>query len=279
MTQNQIRYNELLETRRSNLQQEFLTALRDSRSYALGRQQLGETTRHNQEMERHSVRVLGETQRHNLAQEQLGSDTLRESARHNLSQESINSAANAVRFQELGETRRSNMARESETHRSNLVREAETHRSNVRNEELKVTSLDLERERLAMQMWYNQQQIALGQRNLGFNYASLGEQTRSNLAREAETHRANTVNEQMAGMQLGETISNNVRRDKLGWAQLQEQGVGHDIQWQLGQETQRIQQQQANASTKNANTNARNSWINVAKVFTEGAKYLIPLWG
>lgn len=279
MTLNQIRYNELLETRRSNLQQEFLTAQRDFRSYTLGQQQLGETARHNQEMERHNVRVLGETNRHNLAQEQLGYQTLGETARHNLSTESISSAQNALRGQELIETKRSNLARESEATRSNRAREAEQARSNLRNEELKATSLDLERERLALQSWYNQQQIALGLRNLNYSYANLGEQRRSNMAREAETQRANRANEQLAGQQLGETISNNVRRDQLGWAQLQEQGVGHDIQWQLGLSGQGIQQQQADIARKNANTNARNSWVNVAKVFTDSAKYLIPLWG
>lgn len=69
MTRNQILYQQHLETKRSNLAQEALTSLRDSRSYELGLGNLNEMSRHNQAFE-------NETARHNRATEAQALETL-----------------------------------------------------------------------------------------------------------------------------------------------------------------------------------------------------------
>lgn len=69
MTRNQIMYQQHLETKRSNLAQEALTSLRDSRSYQLGLGNLAEMSRHNQVFE-------NETARHNRATEAQALESL-----------------------------------------------------------------------------------------------------------------------------------------------------------------------------------------------------------
>lgn len=171
MTKNQIEYLKLRESQRANLAQEDLTRLRDQRSYVINlgtlaesqrhniaseqqaKASLDETSRHNlvgeqisgkslEETVRHNKAGESELKRHNIAGEQYNERALQEQSRHNVAQESIGRSqvgatyANiALGYQQLGETKRSNLARENETYRSNVARETEMNRSNVAREE------------------------------------------------------------------------------------------------------------------------------------------------
>lgn len=97
MTANQIAYQNLLETSRSNLARET------------------------------------ETNRANLAQEALRLQDLQEQARHNVVYEQETHRANVARETE---THRANRASEVETNRSNLAKELEANRHNVAQENL-----------------------------------------------------------------------------------------------------------------------------------------------
>lgn len=149
MTQNQISYWNLQELKRSNAAREAETA-RSNRAneYEANRSNVAresETNRHNVATELISSLANQETQRSNIAREA-------ETARSNLANEAIKSTANAINYYSaseqartnkaneqlkllnLGETIRSNLARETETNRSNLARETETNRSNLAQE-------------------------------------------------------------------------------------------------------------------------------------------------
>lgn len=170
MTKNQIEYLKLRESQRANLAQEDLIRTRDQRSYAIGlgtlaesqrhnmvtesqaRASLDETSRHNvagekqaqlnlEETTRHNKATEEEMRRHNVVGERYNVDYLKESGRHNRAQEAIGrlqigaSYANiSLGYQQLGETKRANQAREYETNRSNVAREEETTRSNIARE-------------------------------------------------------------------------------------------------------------------------------------------------
>lgn len=228
MTKNQIEYLKLRETQRANLKNESLTEMRDKTAKELGFGNLAETSRHNQATERHNTYVLGETQRHNLAQESLNAKSLEESARHNLSMEGyyrdqltetqrsnlareglergklsiqasqVHEQARHNQVVEL-ETRRSNVARESEMYRSNVTkereneranraRETESNRSNLANEQQRARELEYSYSSLSEARRYHDMSVSLG-------YGQLGEQTRSNMARESETYRTNVAHE------------------------------------------------------------------------------------
>lgn len=83
MTQNQIAYWNLQETKRSNVSKE------------------GETARHNRATEsedkRHNVSVEGETNRHNVATENFNISQLNENIRHNTVSEQQNATANEIK--------------------------------------------------------------------------------------------------------------------------------------------------------------------------------------
>lgn len=103
MTQNQIKYQTLQESKRSNLVNEA-------------------------ETERSHRAVEAETNRSNVARET-------ETHRSNVANEQLTAARDA-------ESKRSNLARELETNRHNVATEAETHRSNTANEALKRYDVD-----------------------------------------------------------------------------------------------------------------------------------------
>lgn len=103
MTQNQIKYQQLQEDKRSNLVNE------------------AETERSHRANE-------AETNRSNVARET-------ETHRSNVANEQLTAARDA-------ETKRSNLARELETNRHNVATEYETHRSNTANETLKKYDTD-----------------------------------------------------------------------------------------------------------------------------------------
>lgn len=101
MTTNQLRYAELLETRRNHLVTE-----------AQGQQAADETARSHMANERYNYAYLGETTRHNVATEtennrhnvsteQISRDSLQETTRHNMATENLGWA-------QLAETRRYN---------------------------------------------------------------------------------------------------------------------------------------------------------------------------
>lgn len=114
---------------------------------------MDETSRHNvagegqaqrslEESIRHNKATEEEAKRHNIVGEQYDVKALNETGRHNRAQEMIGrsqvgaSYANiTLGYQQLGETERSNLARETETNRSNVARETENTRSNTAREE------------------------------------------------------------------------------------------------------------------------------------------------
>lgn len=134
MTRNQIEYVKLLETRRSNLRGEELTASRDTLAAEAKRVELQEAARHNLATEALTGRnldiqraSLDETTRHNKSTEQIGRGTLAESTRHNQAQEvetrRHNTETEGLQRISLDETGRHNLVTEGETRRHNLVGE------------------------------------------------------------------------------------------------------------------------------------------------------------
>lgn len=190
MTKNQIEYNKLLESKRSNQANEELTRIRDERAHALGTATLAETSRyHSADIEVRQA-SLDEQIRSNTARE-------RETERSNLAKEA--------------ETQRSNMVKETETYRSNVARETETARANRAAEEYRTQQLALDSEVRRGQLaetirsnrahesisWAN---VDVGYQNVALGASQLAETRRRNLVQESqesqrltEQHRINTV--------------------------------------------------------------------------------------
>lgn len=128
------------------------------------------------------------------------------------------------------ETKRSNKAREHEERRSNIARERENIRSNVarerlqqqanainlhlglrsqreterRNraiEEMQAISTEAERRRVEVSQLQAEYNREVGLANAGASYAAVAENTRANMAREAEINRANLINESISQYQ------------------------------------------------------------------------------
>lgn len=126
MTQNQIAYQNYLESARANKAREI------------------ETTRSN-------IARETEDRRSHLAQENLSSKGLAETTRSNRARESETLRSNLARESETArsnrareaEDRRSNLAKELETNRSNLAREAETYRANTQSEAIARSKNDI----------------------------------------------------------------------------------------------------------------------------------------
>lgn len=127
MTRNQIEFNKLLETNRSNLANEEIQRTRAATDRELGFANLSESQRHNMASERMQVLSLDETSRHNLATESNARAVLEEQHRSNVQHELLTA-------QQQAEQRRHNQAVEYETARSNVSREQEQMRSNRANE-------------------------------------------------------------------------------------------------------------------------------------------------
>lgn len=150
MTKNQLEFNKLVETIRSNRENERLKSLESDRNYIINYQNLEETKRRNKATESLDTRKQVETERHNLATEQAQQQSInlqsqqidinraaqKETKRSNLAREKETARSNKATEKE---TKRSNIARETETNRSNLAREAETARSNRVNEALQAS--------------------------------------------------------------------------------------------------------------------------------------------
>lgn len=112
MTQNQIAYWNLQETKRSNATREqetnrhnVATERENERHNTVSEGEIGrhnvvterETTRHNRETENFNISQLQESQRHNVATENLGHLQLNESVRHNTVSEQQNAVANTIK--------------------------------------------------------------------------------------------------------------------------------------------------------------------------------------
>lgn len=214
MTRNQIEYQRLVETNRANLATEKQTALRDSRSYEVASNQLGETKRHNEATEILDSNKLAETGRHNLATEN-------EAYRSNVAREFETNRSNVAKETE---TYRSNLARESETHRSNVAQEAEARRSHKANEALgqaqlaETTRSNKVRENIskgelkvaqsnavtnAAQARNAAANVEVNKGKLQLQKEELAEAIRANQAREFELNRHNTKTEELSEKELG----------------------------------------------------------------------------
>lgn len=142
MTRNQIEYNKLLETRRSNLANEDLTRTRDTAAREAKVIELREAARHNLAQEGLTGRgldiqqgSLDETSRHNRQSEAVALGQLQESKRHNVVGEQEVSRHNRqteeAQIIQLNEVQRHNQVTENETATHNRNVESETRRHNV----------------------------------------------------------------------------------------------------------------------------------------------------
>lgn len=131
MTKNQIEYVKVLETKRSNLENERLTGARDTAAREAKLVELAESRRHNQATEALtsqdlSIRKgsLDESIRHNQIMEGTERDKLSETSRHNREQE-------RATIIDLGEKSRHNQVTETESARHNQATEGEIKRHNL----------------------------------------------------------------------------------------------------------------------------------------------------
>lgn len=109
--------------------------------------------------------------------------------------------------QQLAETKRSNLAKETETSRSNLARERETNRANLINEGFKAQEIsETQRANLAREGETKRSNLARETETLRSNQVKERETERSNKAREAETSRSNLATE-------SETRRSNIARE------------------------------------------------------------------
>lgn len=213
MTENQIKYAELLEKRRANQATEALTELRDSRSYEIGLGNLEELKRSNLEKERLNRANLDETSRHNVSMEDLNLRSVQEVNRANRAREAETIRSNLASEIEL---KRANVAREAENYRSNYAREIETNRTNLANEAIRRQSnaiasqqVQLGYANLAETRRSNVEQESIARRRNEINYMSTYAQNRDMSARRDEQHRANLANESIRQGQLAEEIRRN----------------------------------------------------------------------
>lgn len=201
LTKNQLEYLKLLETQRSNRENERLTGERDRVTKELGFGNLAENMRSNRAKEAQQVAVLGETQRSNLAQEELKRISLDETSRSNQANERLKEQSNKIAGYNFLEIRRSNKAREQETNRANLAKEAETKRSNLAQEaeNYRVHSLNDIREGQRIDLAYGTLNEQIRNNNLNYDVSTQRnlEQYRHNLASEIETKRSNEENERI----------------------------------------------------------------------------------
>lgn len=181
ITKNQLEFEKLRESKRSNQANELQTQIRDEnlRRYQQGQLDI-------------SSKNLDETKRSNLAKERFNLLSLDESQRHNLAYEAETQRSNQKREEQnawsLEESKRANLAREAETQRANMAQEQlsrdrniEQHRSNLAQESLgsernfiNLNSLyEQQRSNRAnesLKDWYNQESMRLKERELQDRY-------------------------------------------------------------------------------------------------------------
>lgn len=234
ITKNQIEFAKLQETKRSNLEQERATRLRDDRGYQTTLMSLGETARHNLATEQFQLASLDETSRHNRAQEAYNTSYLVELGRSNLAREQ--------------ETARHNQAVEIETYRSNLARETETQRANLAQEGYRAMELSIRGQELEQTKVRDLNAYVLGSERNMLDRLKAEETQRANMVSESirrdtnriqeeqnqfsrymssrqqdEVERANLAREQFNLSSLSETIRSNQAREAYNWGALNEQ--------------------------------------------------------
>lgn len=112
VTLNQIKYQELLETNRSNVARETETNRANLAGEALRERELAETNRHNvvteQETYRSNLAREFETRRHNSETEDIQKLQAQEQARHNAATEANEAAKITLGYAQLAETKKQN---------------------------------------------------------------------------------------------------------------------------------------------------------------------------
>lgn len=247
-----------METRRSNVQQEKLTAERDRATRELGFANLAESSRHNLESESFNRASLDETSRANRAKEA-------QNALNYLEQVRSNQATEQLERSKQEETHRNNVEREKETslHNRNTEREDErSHRATetIRSAELSETvsqnryyrrrdanqliaNLQLAREQMAQDLYIQnaklEQQESQFTRTFDLNNRQFGETSRHNLATEqisaynAATQRLATEgNLQLGQQQLFETTLHNRNTEQIQYLNAKTQAEQQQAQAQ-----------------------------------------------
>lgn len=172
MTRNQLLYQQNVETKRSNQARETETnrsnlanetenkrwhQATEAETERSNKAREAETQRSNlaKELETNRANVARETEttRSNLASELLKSQELRETTRTHKANEAIGMYNANTSRQSLGETERSNLAKELETARHNQAVEAETGRSNLAQEDIqKINAAETQRANQAREL-------------------------------------------------------------------------------------------------------------------------------
>lgn len=232
MTKNQIEYAKLSETMRANRVNEDLTRQRDATSRQIGLDTLAETARHNQQVELQARDNLAETYRNNVAQ-------LAELQRSHLTNEGIALTNATTAREQHTENVRAHMASEQialDQLELNKAIAEEAARHNKANEDLSLystssglrgteistaghvqaagisaaaTQYASDQSLLARQLEIDAQRYGIDV-NAGLRNAEISEVSRSNIAREAETNRANVASENIRGATLIENARNNL---------------------------------------------------------------------
>lgn len=191
MTKNQIEYNKLLESRRTNMENERIRDRANEISFSLGTSNLDETQRHNRVVEGLQSRSLDETVRSNLANEQL-------KASAQVEQQRSNRANEALTLRQRIEQARSNQAQER-------LKEMDI----LHTDERAKQQVSLGYSQLGESARSNRAQESLTASSQGvaqvrnqIDQARVDESIRHNQAVERETNRANVVREQQQAKQI-----------------------------------------------------------------------------
>lgn len=223
MTDQQIKYYQALEERRSNL-------VREKETQRSNVAQESEARRHNIAMENYNLSALNETNRHNVATES-------EASMHNRAVESANlmalnetvrshMASEQLGTLNLSEETRHHVAVENETTRANVARETETKRTNLALEELKREQQAVEKQYKETSLWLTKAQNDLNKQRLNADKAYQRQQiaiqwaqldNARNQYKEAVSHnKANEINDTFnTFMKIVDTTSKMLERFKL----------------------------------------------------------------
>lgn len=219
MTANQIAYARHLEERRHNVETES-QGRRDVESRAL-------TANASWWQAETAMRSQQEGARHNREAEATNWFAALETQRANTEREAIQWWANRAQVEE---TQRHNRAAETETQRANIANETERRRANISSENIsrtansnnmwryqrenerelaKIPILQQQADSSAAQATAALKQAATAERRVGYEYSSLAELMRHNLASEAELTRHNAYSEYLTANQQTETQRHN----------------------------------------------------------------------
>lgn len=272
MTKNQIEFNKLKETIRTNRANEALIEARDTATRRLGLDSLRETQRHNAQVELQARDNLAEQYRNNVAQ-------LAELQRAHLTSEGLATSRLALDLDALAETKRSHQQAEQISIDRNKLSQLEldeVKRHNQANEDLGLISSNTSR--YAAEVGAASHVNAAGINAAASQYASdnallarqleidanrygidtsaslraqeLGETKRANLARETETARSNVARE----TNTAASISEQTRHNRVSEAQTS-RSISNDLN---------MRQQQNAIARANAVTNRMKADVDLA---------------